>query len=77
MHKCEYYSLFVILSVSSINKVSCRWVRDVSSNPTYTKNQLMTWLDGKINYHGADAIDSNAVFTIKKKKKILILFIFP
>ena len=35
--------------VSSISKISCRRVRDMGSNPAYTKNQLMSWPDGKGN----------------------------
>jgi hypothetical protein len=31
----------------------------------YTKNQLMFWLDGKINNYGTDIIDLNAIVTIK------------
>jgi hypothetical protein len=34
-------------SVSSTGKVSYRRIRGLGSNPAYTKNQLMSWLDDK------------------------------
>ncbi len=37
--------------VNSTGKVSCRRAKDLGSNPTYTKNQLVSWSDGKSNYH--------------------------
>ena len=48
--------------VSSTDKVFCRRARDLGSNPAYTKNQLMSWLDGKSN--------QNSILTIKKKDKL-------
>ena len=48
--------------------VSYRLVRDVSSNPTYTKSQLVFWPLRKKKHNGADAIDSNGIVTIKKIK---------
>jgi hypothetical protein len=53
--------------ISSTGKVSCRRARDLGSNPAYTKNQLVSWPNGKSNHHGADAIGSNSIVTIKKK----------
>jgi hypothetical protein len=41
----------VWVPVSSTGKVSCRQTRDLGSNPAYTKNQLMSWHDGKSNHH--------------------------
>ena len=55
------------ISVSSISKIYCRRVKDLNLSPAYNKNLLMSWLDGKSNYHGMDVISSNAIITIKKK----------
>jgi hypothetical protein len=40
-------------SVSLTGKVICRRARDLGSNSTYTKNQLVFWPDGRSNHHGA------------------------
>ena len=37
--------------ISSTSKVSCYRARDLGSNPAYTKNQLVSWPDGKSNHH--------------------------
>ncbi len=37
--------------VNSTRKVFCCRVRDLGLNPAYTKNQLMSWPDGKSNHH--------------------------
>ena len=58
------------VSVSSTHKIFCCQVRDLSSNPAYTKNQLVSWPGGKSNHHGTDVIDSNAIVTIKIKIKV-------
>ena len=49
----NYVHLYIALwvPVSSTGKVSCRRARDLGSNPAYTKNQLVSWPDGKSNYH--------------------------
>ncbi len=62
-------------SVSSIGKVFCRQTRDLASNPVYTKNQLVYWLDNKSNYHGVDIIGSNyRNFKQNKKKDHVVEF---
>ena len=53
--------------VSSTGKVSCCRVRDLGSNPAYTKNQLVSWSDGKEQPLWADPIDLNSIIIIKKK----------
>ena len=40
-----------LVPVSLIGKVSCRRVRVLDSNPAYTKNQFVSWPDGKSNHH--------------------------
>jgi hypothetical protein len=44
-------------SVSLTGKVTCRRARDLGSNPTYTKNQLVSWPDGRSNHHGVKKIN--------------------
>ena len=39
------------IPVSSTGKVSCRRAKDLGSNPSYIKNQLMPWPDGKSNHY--------------------------
>jgi hypothetical protein len=48
-----YHSINQLLwvPISSTGKVSCRRVRELGSNLVYTKNQLMSWPDGKSNHH--------------------------
>jgi hypothetical protein len=43
--------MFWWVPVSSTGKVSYGRARDLGSNPVYTKNQLVSWLDGKSNHH--------------------------
>jgi hypothetical protein len=47
------------VSVSSIGKISCYSVRDLDSNSAYTKNQLVSWFDGKNNHHKVDKFYGN------------------
>ena len=61
------YKALEWVPVSSTGKIFCRWARDLSLNPEYTKNQLVSWPDSK-NYHAADTIGSNAII-IKNKNK--------
>jgi hypothetical protein len=63
---------FQWVPISSTGKVFCRRARDLGSNPAYTKNQLVSWSDDKSNYHEADAIGSNTIAIIKKKKKNVV-----
>ncbi len=58
--------------VSLTGKISCCWVRDLGSNSAYAKNQSVSWHDNKNNHHGTDAIDSNAIITIKKRQFIYV-----
>ena len=44
-------------SISLIGKVTCCQARDLGSNPTYTKNQLVSWPDGRSNHHGVKKIN--------------------
>jgi hypothetical protein len=44
-------------SVSLTGKVTYRQARDLGSNPTYTKKQLVSWPDGRSNHHGAKNIN--------------------
>ena len=44
-------------SVSLTGKVTCPRTRDLGSNPTYTKNQLVSWPDGRSNHHSVKKIN--------------------
>ena len=51
-------------------------IRDLDSNSAYTKNEMVSWPDGKSNHHRVDVIGSNVIITIyiknlsnKKEKK--------
>ena len=57
---CDFFIMYILdcakegnlwVPVSSTGKVSCRRARDLGSNPAYTKNQLVSWPDGKSNHH--------------------------
>ncbi len=61
--------------VSTTGTVFCHRAKDLGSNPAYTKNQLVSWLNDKNNYHRTDAIDSNTIATIKKKNTQLRMFL--
>ena len=56
-------------AVSLTDKISCRQVRDLVRIPFTPKNQLVSWPDGYSNHHGADAISSNTIETVKKRRK--------
>ena len=64
--------LSLCVPVNLIDKVSCRRVRDLGFESAYTKNKLVYWPDGKSNHYRMDAIDSNAILTIKKYYYCLI-----
>ena len=53
----------ILVGSSSIGKIFCHRARDLSSYPAYTKDQLVSWSDGKNNHHGMDAIGSNTIVT--------------
>ena len=55
--------------VSSTGKVTSRRIRNLSSNTAYTKNQLVSWPNDKEKSLGQDAIGSNHIVFIKKKKR--------
>ena len=44
-------------SVSLTGKVTCPRARDLGSNPTYTKNQLVSWPDNRNNHHDTKKIN--------------------
>ena len=44
------------IPVKSTSKIFCRRVRNLGLNLVYTKNQLISWSDGKSNHHGTDTI---------------------
>ena len=67
--------LSLCVSVNLIGKISCCWVKDLGFESAYTKNKLVSWPDGKSNHHRINAIDSNTILTLKKKKKVLLLFL--
>ena len=58
---------YLWVPVSSTGKVFCRRAKDLSSNPAYTKNQLVSWLNGKSKHHRFKFYRN---YKKKKKKKI-------
>ena len=78
MFTTVYRTLFSLwVPVSSTGKVSCRRARDLGSNPACTKNQLVSWPDGKSNHHERTpqvqiyvcvSLDQNFYHISKKKK---------
>ena len=76
------YHLLLRVLVSSTRKVYCPGARDLSSNLSYIKNQLLSWHNDKSNHHNAissndksnyhNAISSNTSVTIKNSYNLLL-----
>ena len=60
-------------SVSLTGKVTCPRARDLGSNPTYTKNQLVSWPDGRNNHYSAKKINlTNTIAKVLNWREIML-----
>ena len=81
-HNCSDIKVMNVrwVPVSSTGKVSYRRIRSLGSNPAYTKNQLVSWLDDKEQSSWSGRHRFNFYHFYQKKKRprwvMFCLFLF-